>query len=185
MVFNSNNNKVISYSSDTSSFNGQNDDKGTTISKYTVDNENNLSPTSTIEAKEVEGDVSKESYSARFERLFGKKSNRTASSHGLPSPRSFTFSGTGVNFDLGSIFAKGREHFLKENSEARIDLLANDAPYSPGHTVKGTVILLTPQNQEKGEKESVRGMEITLIGIEHAFAQGLQRVTTTEKYKKI
>ena len=97
-----------------------------------------------------------------------------------------------MNLDLGTIFAKGRDHFLKENSEAKIDLVDhedNNTPYSPGHTVKGQVIiLLLSSNEEEKEKEEkkkkIRGMKITLSGIENAFAQGVQRVNTIEKYEK-
>jgi hypothetical protein len=60
-----------------------------------------------------------ESYSARFEQIFGKKANRTPSDS-RPHSRYSTFCGTSINFDLGTIFAKGREHFLKESSEAKL-----------------------------------------------------------------
>jgi hypothetical protein len=55
--------------------------------------------------------------------------------------------------------------------------------------VKGQVIiLLLPPNEEEKEKEEkkkkIRGMKITLCGIEDAFAQGVQRVNTIEKYEK-
>ncbi|HEU4822822.1 MAG TPA: hypothetical protein VFS97_05295 [Nitrososphaeraceae archaeon] len=173
-VFNLNNNKVLS-----SSVNEEN--KQNTAVTDTVENkENNLPSPSSLPNE----DTSKESYTSRFERIFGKKLNRNTTSYRRPSPRYFTFSGTGLNINLGSIFAKSREHFLKENSKARIDLLNNndnDLLYSPGHIVKGKVILLAPQNQE--EKKTSRKMKITLSGIEHAFAQGLQRVTTIEKYE--
>ena len=92
-----------------------------------------------------------------------------------------------MNFDLETIFAKGREHFLKENSEAKIDLLDhenNNTPYSRGDIIRGKVILLLPPNQEEEKREKIRGMKITLSGIEHAFAQGLERVSTVEKYEK-
>jgi hypothetical protein len=184
-VFNSNNNKLVLRSSHTSSsFNGEN--KSNNHITNAIEHENNLSSSPlppTVETKEE--DVRKESYSVRFEQIFGKKSNRTTTSYDRPQPRPFTLSGTTVNFDLGSIFAKGREHFLKENSEARIDLLNNNSSYSPGHIVKGEVILLNPQNQRQEEKKKkIRGMEITLRGVEHAFAQGLERITTIEEYEK-
>jgi hypothetical protein len=184
-VFNYNNNKVVLHSSDKSSLNE--DDKTTaTVSSSTIENEfPSSSVTTTTET--IEDGTSKESYSARFERLFGKKSNLTASSHGQPPPRSFAFSGTGINFDLRSIFAKGHEHFLKENSEAKIDLLNhanNNTSYSPGHIIKGKVILLSPLNQEIEEKKKIKGLKITLSGVEHAFAQGRQRISTIEKYEK-
>lgn len=113
-VFNSNNNKVVLPSSYTSSFNGEN--KSNNHITNAIEHENNHSSSSlpTVETKEE--DVRKESYSARFERIFGKKSNQIATSYDRPRPRPFTLSSTGVNFDLGSMYAKGREHFLKENS---------------------------------------------------------------------
>ncbi len=187
-VINPNNNEVVLYNSNTS-FNE--DNKSDIInSTNTIENKNNISPLATIEAKEEE--ARKESYSARIEQIFGKKKPNRTSTH--RRPRYFTSSGTGIDFDLGTIFAKGREHFLKENSEARIDLLENEdnnTPYSPGHTVKGKVILLLlllPPNQgeeeEKNKNKKIRGMKITLSGIEYAFAQGLQRINTIEKYEK-
>jgi hypothetical protein len=183
-VFNYNN-KVVLYSSDKSSLNEE--DKTATVSSSTIENE---FPSSATTTETIEDSTSKESYSARFERLFDKKSNRTASSYGHPPSRSFTFSGTGINFDLGSIFAKGREHFLKENSEAKIDLLNhanNNTSYSPGHIIKGKVILLSHLNQEIEEKKKnkkIKGLKITLSGVENAFAQGRQRISTIEKYEK-
>jgi hypothetical protein len=94
-----------------------------------------------------------------------------------------------MSFDLETIFAKGREDFLKESAEAKIDLINqsnNITSYSPGHTVRGDVILRLPHNEEEEEeiRNKIRGMKITLSGIEHAFAQGLQRVSTIEKYDK-
>jgi hypothetical protein len=176
--------KMMFYGSN-SSLSGKN--KSDTIDTTTIEDENNTSPSPIIEAKEGEM-AGKESNSARFEQIFGKKAN-DSSSHS--QPHYSRFSGTNVNFDLGSIFAKGREHFLKENSEAKIDFLDhenNDTPYSHGHTIKGEVILLPSPNDEEGEggekKKKIRGMKITLSGIECAFAQGLQRVSTIEKYEK-
>jgi hypothetical protein len=177
-VINSNN-KIVVYSSNTS-FGG--DNKSDTINTTTIENQKNISSSPIIEAEEK--DAGKENYEARFERIFGKKANRTSSNN---HPRHFTFSGTSMNFDLETIFAKGREHFLKENSEAKIDLFDhenNNTPYSRGDIVRGKVILLLPLNQEEEKKEKIRGMKITLSGIEHAFAQGLERVSTVEKYEK-
>lgn len=176
-------NKAVLYSWNTS-FNEDNNNKSDIINTTTIENQNGILPSPTIEAKEE--DTGKESYSARFEKIFGKKGNDTSSTS---RPRYFTFSGTSMNLDLGTIFAKGRNHFLKENSEAKIDLVDhedNNTPYSPGHTVKGQVIILLPPNEEEKEekKKKIRGMKITLSGIEDAFAQGVQRVNTIEKYEK-
>ena len=146
-------NKAGSYSWNTS-FSEDNNNKIDTINTTTIENQNGILPSPTIEAKEE--DTGKESYSARFEKIFGKKGNDTSSTS---RPRYFTFSGTSMNLDLGTIFAKGRDHFLKENSEAKIDLVDhedNNTPYSPGHTVKGQVIilLLSPNEEEKEKADS-------------------------------
>lgn len=189
-IINHNNNEVVLYSSNIS-FNGDNDSNAI-VSTTTIKNENNISQLPTADAKEEEDDddddTRKKSYSDRFEQIFGKKLNPT-SIHSRP--RYFPSNGISLDFDLGTIFAKGREHFLKENSEARIDLLErqnNNLPYSPGHTIKGKIILLPSLSQEteveKKRNKSIRGMKITLSGIEYAFAQGLQRVSTIEKYEK-
>ncbi|HEX5976992.1 MAG TPA: hypothetical protein VFY68_06925 [Nitrososphaeraceae archaeon] len=174
-------NKAVLYSWNTS-FNEDNNNNIDTINTTTIENQNGILPSPTIEAKEE--DIGKESYSARFEKIFGKKGNDTSSTS---RPRYFTFSGTSMNLDLGTIFAKGRDHFLKENSEAKIDLVDqedNNTPYSPGHTVKGQVIILLLSPNEEEKKKQIRGMKITLSGIENAFAQGVQRVNTIEKYEK-
>ncbi|MGH9988503.1 MAG: hypothetical protein ACRD8W_31595 [Nitrososphaeraceae archaeon] len=94
-----------------------------------------------------------------------------------------------VSFDLGTILTKGREKYLNENSKAGIDLLNhgddnNSTVFSPGQTLRGKVIALLLQNSEENKKENIRGMKITLSGIEHAFAQGFQRVSTIEKHEK-
>jgi hypothetical protein len=180
---NHDNNKVVAYSSNTS-FNE--DNKSDIINSTTIiENENSTSLSPTSEAKKEE-DARKERYSARFEQIFGKKPNRT-SIHSRP--RYFTASDTNIDFDLGGVLAKGRKHFLKDNSEARIDLLeeeSNNKTYSLGHTIKGEVILLLPPKKELGQNKNkkIRGMKIILSGIEYAFAQGLQRVNTIEKYEK-
>lgn len=80
-----------------------------------IGDKNNLSSSSLPK----EEDVSKESYSARFERIFGKKSNRTTDPYSSP-PYYSTFDGIGLNINLGSIFDKNREHFLKENSKQEL-----------------------------------------------------------------
>src|ERR687895_303304 len=190
-IINLNHNKIV-YSSD-ASFDAYN--KSDIIHTTTIEKENNISQSPILGEEEVEvEDAVRESYSARFEQIFGKKANRTPPDS-RPRPRYFTSHGTSIDFDLGTVFAKGREHFLKESSEAKINLLNrenNNSAYSPGHTVKGEVILLIPPIQEEEEEEEenknnnnkIRGLKITLSGIEHAFAQGLQRVNTIEKYEK-
>lgn len=189
-VINSNNNKIVVYSGNTS-FDGG-DNKSDNINTNNIEKEENtLRPSPIIEAKdeeegeEEEKDAGKENYGARFEQIFGKDANGASPQN---RPRYFRFTGTSMNYDLGTIFAKGREHFLKETSEAKINLrdhMDHNVPYSPGHLIKGELILLLRQNKQQEEKrEKIKGMKITLSGMEHAFAQGLQRVSTIEKYEK-
>jgi hypothetical protein len=186
-VINPNNNKVVSSNSNTSFTRDNNSD--TTNSTTTIENESNISSLSTNEAKEEDDDeeeVGKGIYSERFKQIFGNDDVHRTSSQSRP--RYFISNGTSINFDLGTIFAKGRDYFLKENSEAKINLSEhedNNTTYSPGNTIKGEVILVSPPNQEEAKKrKNIRGMKITLSGIEHAFAQGLQRVNTFERYEK-
>jgi hypothetical protein len=93
-----------------------------------------------------------------------------------------------MSFDLETVFAKGREEFLKESTKAKINLIDqtnNISSYSPGHKIRGDLILQLPHSEEEKEiRNKIRGMKITLSGIEHAFAQGLQRVSTIQKYEK-
>jgi hypothetical protein len=191
-VINSNNNKIVVYSGNTS-FDGGGNNSDTINTNNIEKEENTLRPSPIIEAKdgeEEEGgeekDAGKENYRARFEQIFGKDANRASPQN---RPHYFRFTGTSMNYDLGTIFAKGREHFLKETSEAKINLRDHkdhNVHYSPGHLVRGELILLLRQNeqQEEEKREKIKGMKITLSGMEHAFAQGLQRVSTIEKYEK-
>ena len=136
-------------------------------------------------AESEQKDVDKGSYESRFEQIFGKKTSPTGSKDSSRYPR---FTGAGMSFDLETVFAKGREEFLKESTKAKINLIDqtnNIASYSPGHTIRGDLILQLPHSEEEKEiRNKIRGMKITLSGIEHAFAQGLQRVSTIEKYDK-
>jgi hypothetical protein len=155
-------------------------DTATTPTTIESENDNSLLPAT----KTKEEDSDKGSYSTRFEQIFGKNTkNRSSNNNYAQFSRS---RGTGMNFDLGTIFAKGREQFLKENTQARINLLGHNSNvlYSPGDTIKGELAILLPPNQEGKNKNKIREMKITLNGIEHAFAQGLQRVSTIEKYEK-
>jgi hypothetical protein len=184
-VINSNG-KMVVYSSDPS-FDRNNNSN--TIDATIIQDEKNISPLPVIEAKggggEEEKGADKRKYEARYEQIFGTQANRASPQN---RPRYFTFSGTSMNFDLGTIFAKGREYFLKESSEAKIDLLDhenNNTPYSRGDIIRGKVLLLLPPNEEEEEnREKIRGTKITLSGIENAFAQRLERVSTIEKYEK-
>ena len=180
-VINSNN-KIVVYNSNTTTFGGG-DTKSDINNTNALEHQENISsPSPFTEAEEK--DLDKKSYEARFEQIFGKKVNRTSLQN---RPRYFTFTGTSINFDLETIFAKGHEDFLKESSEAKIDLIDhNNTSYSPGQTIQGKVILLPhpDEEEEKEKRKKIRGMKLILNGIEHAFAQGLQRVSTIEKHEK-
>jgi hypothetical protein len=168
-VINPNNNKV----SDMPSSEGDN--------RATVQNENMPFP-SKSEAEEEDKDKGNESYTARFNRIFGQKIDHTTGKRG----RYPGFHGIGINYDIGTLLTKGREKYLKENSEAKIDLLShgnNNTVFSPGQILRGKVMALPFQNSDKENKKNVKGMNVTLSGMEHAFAQGFQRVNTIEKYE--
>ena len=174
------NNRTVGYGSSNSSFDGEN--KSDTINPPTIENPENILPSPMTESEEK--DVDKGNYEARFEQIFGKKTNPTPFKN---NPRYLRFTGRGMSFNLETIFAKDREDFLKESTEAKINLTdqSNNIPcYSHGHTVRGNILLRLPHNEEEEIRKKIRGMKITLSGIEHAFAQGLQRVTTIEKYDK-
>jgi Arrestin (or S-antigen), N-terminal domain len=168
-VINANNNKVDDMLS------GEGNDRAI------AENEN-MSFLTTSVTEPMDKNAEKKSYSARFESIFGKKTEHAAKNR-VRYPR---FHSMRVNYDLGTLLTKGREKYLKENSEARIDLLNqgnNSTVFSPGQTLRGKVVALPLQNLEEEKKKNVRGMKITMSGIEHAFAQGFQRVTTIEKYE--
>ncbi len=193
-VINHNNNRMVSSTTDSSLSHDE-----------TIVPDNNIRTTSAEEkgdafaAPGIEGsnkhEIRNDRYSARFEQIFGRKNKNYA----LPESRHkrffYTSKGTDVNFDLGTIFAKGREDFLKDSSSARIDLLgANNVHtiYTRGEKIEGDIILLSPQKAERGQRREheemgqnkIRGMKITLFGIENAFAQGFQRTNIIEKYQK-
>jgi len=185
-VFNSHNNAVLSYDGISPNHKESNTDAilPTTINEV----ENNFSQSPTTDINENEENTTKKNYSARFEQIFGNKPKLTPVH---ASARYFPSNGTTIDIDLGTIFAKGREHFLKENSQARIDLSEHqdkDLPYSPGQTIKGKVIFLSrlshETDMEKNKNRNIRGIKISLTGIESAYAQGLQRVNTIEKFEK-
>ena len=175
------NNRTVRHNSSDTSFDWQN--SSDLINPDTTENSMNIlsSPIAEIEQK----DVDKGSYESRFEQIFGKKTSPTGSKYSSRYPR---FTSAGMSFDLETIFAKGREEFLKESTKAKITLIDqtnNISSYSPGHKIRGDLILQLPHSEEEKEiRNKIRGMKITLSGIEHAFAQGLQRVSTIEKYDK-
>jgi hypothetical protein len=176
---NQNNRTLGNNNSDTSS-NWQNSSDA--INPDTTEKHWNILPSSITESEQK--GVDKGSYESRFEQIFGKKANPTGSKDSSPYRK---FTGPGMSFDLETVFAKGREDFLKESTKAKINLIDqsnNIASYSPGHTIRGDLILQLLRNEEEEIRNKIRGMKITLNGIEHAFAQGLQRVSTIEKYDK-
>ena len=174
------NNRTVRYGSSDTSFYGENNSD--VISPNNIDIPENMVPSQVTESEQEGSENGR--YEARFEQIFGKKANLNRSKN---SPRYFRSTRTGMSFDLETIFAKGREDFLKESTEAKINLIDqsnNIASYSPGHTIRGNVIPGLLDNEEKEIGKKLRGMKITLSGMEHAFAQGLQRVSTIEKYEK-
>ena len=175
------NNRTIGYNRGDTSFDRQNSSDA--VKPDTTKNRRNILSSPVAESDQK--DVDKGSYESRFEQIFGKKSNPTGSEDSSRYPR---FAGAGMGFDLETVFAKGREEFIKEGTKAKINLIDqtdNIASYSPGQKIRGDLILHLPHNEEEEEiRNRIRGMKITLSGIEHAYAQGLQRVSTIEKYDK-
>lgn len=174
-------NKTVGYTSSNSSFDGEN--KSDAVSPHNIENPEDILPSRISDSEEKDVDKGKK-YEARFEEIFGKKANPTPSKS---SQRYVSFSRRGMSFDLETIFAKGRDDFLKQSTKAKIDLIDqnnNITSHSPGHTIKGNVILRLPPEEDEEIRNKIRGMKISLSGIEHAFAQGLQRVSTIEKHDK-
>jgi hypothetical protein len=174
-------NRTIGYNNSNSSFDGEN--KSDAANPHNIENPEDILPSRISDSEEKDVDRGKK-YEARFEEIFGKKANPTPSKS---SQRYVSFTERGMSFDLETIIAKGRDDFLKESTKAKIDLIDqsnNITSYSPGHTIKGNVILQLPAEEEEEIRNKIRGMKITLSGIEHAFAEGLQRVSTIEKHDK-
>ncbi len=175
------NNRTIGYNRGDTSFDRQNSSDA--VKPDTTENRRNILSSPVAESDQK--DVDKGSYESRFEQIFGKKPNPTGSEDSSRYPR---FAGAGMGFDLETVFAKGREEFIKEGTKSKINLIDqtdNVASYSPGQKIRGDLILQLPHNKVEEEiRNRIRGMKITLSGIEHAFAQGLQRVSTIEKYDK-
>lgn len=200
LVVNPNNNKVKSYDNNYNINNdnitsSQKDESNNIVDAHNFEKQNDTIPASSLNGEQNEH-TRKENYSDRFERIFGKKAAEDTLAASRQRPRYYTVSGTmkgaGINIDFGTIFAKDREHFLKENTDAKIDLLDHEktiTSYSRGGKIKGEMVLPLPANlgeiDEKNNKiKKLRGMKITLTGIENAFAQGLQRTNTIEKYEE-
>jgi Arrestin (or S-antigen), N-terminal domain len=66
----------------------------------------------------------------------------------------------------------------EEETGARLELGATNK-FSRGVIIKGNIILL----DDKAKTKDIKGILITLYGIERAVAQGLQRITAIEKYE--
>jgi arrestin (S-antigen)-like protein len=175
------NNRTIGYNSSDTSSDRQNSSDA--INPDITEKRTNILSSPIAESEQK--DVDKGSYESRFEQIYGKNTSPTGSKDSSRYPR---FTGTGLSFELETVFAKGREEFLKESTKAKINLIDqtnNIASYSPGRTIRGDLILQLPHSEEEKEiRNKIRGMKITLSGVEHAFAQGLRRVSTIEKYDK-
>ena len=84
-----------------------------------------------------------------------------------------------MSVDFQSFIGKKRNNFTKEGTGARFDLGATNK-FSRGNIIKGNIILLL---DDKAKTTNIKDISITLYGIERAVAQGLQRITTVEKYE--
>jgi hypothetical protein len=84
-----------------------------------------------------------------------------------------------TSIDFQSFMGKKRNDFTREGTGARFDLKGTNK-FSRGDIFKGNIILLLDQ---KTKTKSIKDISITLYGIERAVAQGLQRITTVEKYQ--
>ena len=176
-VINPNKKKIV-YPTDTlSSLSSVDIDVNTTIEDNMQLSSSSFSSTEKIvEGGEVVDTNNKKiSASERFEQLFGRRAAHR--------PSYFTPTGTGVNIDLIALFSKGRDHFTKENSEAKLEIIDGIATYYPGQLINGKVIILKNLEDQK-KKKNIREMKIALNGIEQAFAQGHERITTVEKYEE-
>lgn len=201
LVVNPKNNKAKSYNNNNYNINNDNitssqkDESNNIVDAHNFEKQNDTIPASSLNEERNE-QTRKENYSDRFERIFGKEAAEDTLAASRQRPSHYTVSdtrrGAGINIDFGTIFAKDREHFLKENTDAKIDLLDHEktiTSYSRGGKIKGEVVLPLPANlgeiAEKNNKiKKLRGMKITITGIENAFAQGLQRTNTIEKYEE-
>jgi Arrestin (or S-antigen), N-terminal domain len=83
-----------------------------------------------------------------------------------------------MSIDFQSFMGKKRDDFTKEGTGARLELGATNK-FSRGVIIKGNVILL----DDKAKTKDIKDILINLYGIERAVAQGLQRITTIEKYE--
>jgi hypothetical protein len=98
---------------------------------------------------------------------------------GKSFPSYISPTGFGISIDLSNLMAKSRDKFLKEGTGAILDLGTGERVYQRGDRVECSVVLLADEKIEK-----IKNITISLYGIEHAFAKGLERTTTVEKFKK-
>jgi Arrestin (or S-antigen), N-terminal domain len=83
-----------------------------------------------------------------------------------------------MSIDFQSFMGKKRDDFTKEETGAKFDLGGTNK-FPRGDIIKGNIILL----DEKAKTKNIKDMSIILYGIERAVAQGLQRMSTIEKYE--
>jgi len=119
IVVNPNNDKVKSYSNNNSSNNdyitsSQKDESSDVFDTRNFGKQNDTIPASSLNEERSE-QTRKEKYSDRFERIFRKEADMDTPAASSQRPRYYTVSdtmmGTGINIDLGTIFAKDRRHF--------------------------------------------------------------------------
>src|SRR5918994_2640514 len=108
------NNRTVGYNRGDTSFDRQNSSDG--VKPDTTEKRRNILSSPIAESEQK--DVDKGSYESRFEQIFGKKPNPTGSEDSSRYPR---FVGAGMGFDLETVFAKGREEFIKEGTKAKIN----------------------------------------------------------------
>jgi arrestin (S-antigen)-like protein len=82
-----------------------------------------------------------------------------------------------MSIDLKSFMGKKHDNFIIEGTKAKFDLTGTNK-FSRGDIIKGNILVLDEKAKTKG-----KDISITLYGIERAVAQGLQRITTVEKYE--
>lgn len=103
---------------------------------------------------------------------------------------SMTRSGS-INVDIGKLLfpSKDRNHFnnsedasldlqYKSSDKGEINFHGNNIAYSPGQMLKGNVIILKDIEYEK-----VKKLDITLNGMEYAYAQGYEKISRIEKFE--
>lgn len=102
------------------------------------------------------------------------------------APSSTSMTGEGkINIDLSKIIfsTKDKSDYTKESKEATVEFIPKDidcksiCSYSPGETIKGNVIVTKDTTGKK-----INNVEISINGIEYAYAEGHERITQMERY---